>query len=175
MTKYQFVNVGRNKSNRIVEVKDDDHLYREVCREFFSKSIDMESNDGGKTWVITFGIVRPGGRVERIDKNQEVAAKSTPLQVQKSPRGNGYAIINPDGDAELGNWVIAECFFESNAKRLSDRNNMHDDLVVAVNNAAQVFSNLARVAKQNADDPNDWQWHLDFTLKALEKTKVVQS
>jgi len=48
------------------------------------------------------------------------------------------------------------------------------ELLEALNNAAQVFSNLYSAAKisrndQGADDPNDWKFHLDYTLAAIAK------
>jgi hypothetical protein len=32
--------------------------------------------------------------------------------------GTRWNVINPDGDAELGNWLVAECFWKENAERI---------------------------------------------------------
>lgn len=43
------------------------------------------------------------------------------LEVRPSPGRQGYwAICNKNGDAELGNWLIAECFWEAEARKIAE-------------------------------------------------------
>lgn len=41
-----------------------------------------------------------------------------PVKVHQLGSGR-YAVVNPSGDAELGNWVICECFWEKHANDIA--------------------------------------------------------
>ncbi len=46
--------------------------------------------------------------------------------------GGRYKVVDPAGDAELGNWVMAECWFEGYADLIRRAVNIHDVLVALV-------------------------------------------
>ncbi len=45
------------------------------------------------------------------------------LEVEAKHKG-GYRVINPDGDAELGNWIFAECWWKQAAEAIAELPNI---------------------------------------------------
>lgn len=53
--KAQFINLGRNNVNKIVEVKDVKALHKEIGKHILSKGWGMEETEDADIWAITSG------------------------------------------------------------------------------------------------------------------------
>jgi len=55
MIKAQFIDLGRNNVNKIVEVKNEGQLHKEIGKHILSKGWGMEPTEDPCMWHITSG------------------------------------------------------------------------------------------------------------------------
>lgn len=60
MIKAQFIDLGRNNVNKIVEVKDTKALHKEIGKHILSKGWGMEETKEPDVWAITAGWATVG-------------------------------------------------------------------------------------------------------------------
>lgn len=65
--KAEFIDVGRNKVNKVVEVKNEKELHKEIGKHILSKNWGMEETDTPDLWEITSGF-RTVGTVKILDQ-----------------------------------------------------------------------------------------------------------
>lgn len=66
MTKYKLIDIGRDKINREVEVKNESGLIKEVMKHLMSREVDLISEDDGKSYMVLVGGWRPVGKIEMV-------------------------------------------------------------------------------------------------------------
>jgi hypothetical protein len=54
-----------------------------------------------------------------IDEIRALLAEATPGPWTVMKRGGGWGVVNQAGDAELGNWLVADCWWRQDADAIA--------------------------------------------------------
>lgn len=77
------------------------------------------------------------------------ALRPGPLVVRKNSRmdRSGFVVVNSAGDAELGNWTLAECRWEKDAEAFASLHHLADTALAALDRVAELEAALKPFAE----------------------------
>lgn len=99
------------------------------------------------------------------------AATSVPLMAQKMLNGRSFYVYNPDGDAELGNWLVARVQQKSDADLFAVCRNVIRDMlahIAELKSSEQGFQFLRGKLEEAETSRQEWQARVAELEKQVE-------